>query len=127
MARTSPGLRKWPTRCSTRDWFKTSTEGSEVSKGRRPEPLCFLCFLMCKILSYDREKISEEPEGDDQGNAVFPADDRQDPAAFKRRVARGLFKQFRTAGHGRRRVHEFSTGSSSRSRRAGETRRHRRR
>src|SRR4051812_12879553 len=55
------------------------------------------------------EHLSEKPEGNDQGNDVFPPDAGQDPAAWTRRTSEGLPGEPRPAADSGRRLHEFSS------------------
>src|SRR5438128_4825899 len=78
------------------------------------------------ISAYEHE-ISEESEGGNERDDVFPAHDRQDPAARVRRASRRISQKFRDAANCRRRVLQLSAGASSRFVRTGEARRERRR
>src|SRR5438874_407677 len=78
------------------------------------------------ISAYEHE-ISEESERGNERDDVFPAHDRQDPAARVRRASRRISQKFRDAANCRRRVLQLSAGASSRFVRTGEARRERRR
>src|ERR1041385_3832376 len=56
------------------------------------------------------EHVPEKPEGNDQGNDVFPPDAGQDSAPCARRTFRRISRESRPPENCGRRLHKFSSG-----------------